>query len=298
MSQSPRRVLVTADLHFGLHPAGDECVLKMADFVRESDADVFAIAGDVGDADTECFSFCLELFEEFDGLKLVVPGNHDLWTSGQSSYEKYQEVLPGLAADLGFRMLDAGPERAGNLGFVGNIGWYDYSFRSPDLDVSTEQYRTKELPGVCMWNDARFIDWDMTDDQFTERCVRRLLAAYRAVEPDVDSVIAVMHHVPFKELLYERSNAAFEFCRAFLGSDRFGRLLMDCPKVKYVFCGHRHGPDEAVIGGVQAFCVGSEYRLKRLVELDLHTGVARLHLFRPAHKPTSEMEWLRPEEMP
>ncbi|MFO7957741.1 MAG: metallophosphoesterase [Candidatus Brocadiia bacterium] len=281
MNGDPERILVTADLHFGLYTAGDECNLKLAEFVRHSDADVFALCGDVADADTDCFKACLDLFASFRGLKLLVPGNHDLWTAGSDSAEKYRKVLPALAADCGFSMLDTGPEVAGRFGFIGNIGWYDYSFRNKQLNVPLHQYEDKELPGVCVWNDSRFIDWDMTDREFTDKCVRKLLSAYRAVEERVHTVIALLHHVPFEELLYDHSNAAFEFCRAYMGSERFGRLLLDCPKVRYVFCGHRHGPDETQINGTRAFTIGSEYQMKRLIDLDLTTGEHTVHLFRP-----------------
>jgi len=281
MNGDPERILVTADLHFGLYTAGDECNLKLAEFVRGSDADVFALCGDIADTDTDRFKACLDLFASFRGLKLLVPGNHDLWSVSSNSAEKYREVLPALAADCGFSMLDTGPEVAGRVGFIGNIGWYDYSFRNKQLNVPLHQYEAKELPGVCVWNDGRFIDWDMTDREFTDKCLRKLLSAYRAVEERVHTVVALMHHVPFRKLLYDHSNAAFEFCRAYLGSERFGRLLLDCPKVRYVFCGHRHAPDEAQINGTRAFSIGSDYQVKRLIDLDLTTGEHTVHVFTP-----------------
>lgn len=285
----PERILVTADLHFGLYTAGDECNLKLAEFVRNSGADVFALCGDVADADTDCFKACLDLFASFRGLKLLVPGNHDLWTAGSDSAGKYRKVLPALAADCGFHMLDVGPQIFGRVGFIGNIGWYDYSFRNADLNVPLHQYEAKELPGVCVWNDVRFIEWEMTDLEFTDRCLRKLQTAYRAVEERVHTVVAFLHHVPFRELLYDHSNAAFEFCRAYLGSERFGRLLLDWPKVRYVFCGHRHGPDRACFNGTRAFSVGSEYRVKRLIELDMSSGDHTTHLFTPDGAPPGDV---------
>ncbi len=282
MSGDPDRILVTADLHFGLYAPGDECTRKMAEFVRDSGADAFIIAGDVGDAESQSFRGCLELFGDFPGEKLVTPGNHDLWTTGPDSYEKYQKSLPALAADCGFHMLDVGPVAVGRIGFLGNIGWYDYSFRSGKLNVEPRQYARKELPGVCLWNDVRFIEWDMTDEQFTEKCVRKLERNYRTLEPRVHTVVAVLHHVPFRELLYGPSSAAYEFCRAFMGSERLGRLLLDCPKVRYVFSGHRHGQDAASVDHLEAFVVGSEYRRKRLLEVHLEEGRVRMHLFEPS----------------
>jgi len=281
VSDEPQRLLVTADLHFGLYPTGDACTRKLADYVCASEADVFAIAGDIAEPDTDSFRQCLELFSRFKGQKLVVPGNHDLWTASVSSLQKYREILPAIAADCGFRMLDAGPVVLGRIGFIGSIGWYDYSFRNPSLNVSMEQYEKKEMPGVCTWNDVQFIDWDVSDEEFTRKCLGRLKTAYRSIEPRVHTVVAILHHVPFRDLLYGSASAANEFCRAFMGAEKFGQLLLDSPKVRYAFCGHRHGLDRCSVDHVEAYCVGSEYLLKRLIKMDLATGDHAVHVFAP-----------------
>jgi hypothetical protein len=237
------------------------------------------VAGDVADGDPEFYRACLELFDGFGGARMVTPGNHDLWTPDGDSLQLYRNVLPEIAADCGFHTLDRGPLVLGRTAFIGNIGWYDYSFRDPDLGVPLRQYEAKELPGVCTWNDGRFVRWDVTDAEFTDRCLRRLLHHYRQVEPRAERVVAVLHHLPFRELLYGPADAAHEFSRAFMGSERFGRLLLDCPAVRYVICGHRHAPDAARFGPLQAVTVGSEYGTKRLVEINLETGRRRTRTF-------------------
>lgn len=269
---SIRRLLATADLHFGLYPRGDANTRRLAEFACSSGADALAIAGDVADMDTESFAACLDLFAPFEGLRLVVPGNHDIWSVGAGSRRKYRRTLPAIAAERGFHMLDKGPVTVGDVGFIGSIGWYDYSLRSRQMDVSLSQYERKELPGICVWNDGRYVDWEMSDEQFTDRCLRRFQQHYRSVEPQVETVVAVLHHLPFGKLLYPPSSAAFEFCRAFMGSARFGELLLGFPKVRWVVCGHRHGVGHHTRGHLEAFAVGSEYHLKRLLELDLGTG--------------------------
>jgi len=272
MEKQPRTLLAAADLHFGLYPEGDASTLKLAEHVCASDADVLVIVGDVADEAVGGFASCLRLFKGFRGLKLLVPGNHDLWTKSGDSERRYRSHLPRLATQWGFHMLDRAPIRAGTTGFIGNIGWYDYSFRNPDLEIPREVYRHKLLPGVCSWNDGIYIRWDMTDEEFTERCLRRLRRHYGAAEPKVERVIAVLHHVPFAELLYGPSGRAAEFCRAFMGSARFGELLVRCPKVRFVICGHQHRPAACERGELKAFVVGSEYKMKRLLRLDIATG--------------------------
>ena len=272
MSQTPWRLLAAADLHFSLNPDGDECTRRLAQRVCGSQADAFIIAGDVGDGGVENVRKCLQMFDAFAGLKLMVPGNHDLWTTSGDTGEKYRTVLPRIAAECGFSYLDNGAVTAGRTAFIGNIGWYDYSLRNPDLAVSLEDYRRKSLPGVCTWNDKLYIQWGLQDEEFTEMCLSALRDQYESVQADADQVVCVLHHLPFAELSYGPADLASEFCRAYMGSARFGELLLRCPKVRYVICGHRHGAATHRVDGLAAFVAGGEYEVKRLLELDLRTG--------------------------
>jgi len=265
-------LLITADLHFGARPEADRQTERLAEVVCSSQADAFAIAGDIGDSKPEAFACCLRLFARFKGEKLLVPGNHDLWTVSADSEMKYRKLLPELASECGFHMLDSGPRVVGDIGFIGNIGWYDYSFRNPALGLSDEDYQKKHLPGVATWNDLRFINWRFSDADFTEFCLRTLSRHYRKVEGLVESVVVILHHVPLRELLYERGKEAVEFTRAYMGSERLGELVLGWEKVRYLFCGHMHTPGTCQTGGMKAFAIGSSYQVKRLLQIQLPSG--------------------------
>src|SRR5687768_13301238 len=103
------RIALTADLHWGATSQGDAATRVLARHLAEIQPEVFAIAGDVGEG--EEFRRCLSLFEALPGTRLLVPGNHDLWTRdpGVSSLELYEERLPALAAEHGFHYLDLAP---------------------------------------------------------------------------------------------------------------------------------------------------------------------------------------------
>jgi len=276
-----QRLVVTADLHFGARPQGDEATRELAAVACASGADVLAVAGDVAAPSADAFAACLDLFEAFPGAKLLVPGNHDVWISdgGGSSERKYLEELPALARERGFHMLDGRPAVVGRVGFIGSIGWYDYTFRSPTLEVDEDCYRAGRWPGVCVWNDSRFVNWRWSDAQFLQHCLDGLRRSYEQAASGAEVVVAILHHLPFRELLYESRTAADEFSLAFMGSQRLGELLLEFPKLRYVACGHRHGPGACRRGGIDAFTVGSTYETKRLIELDVASGERRAWSF-------------------
>ena len=53
------------------------------------------------------------------------------------------------------------------------------------------------------------------------------------------------------------------FLTAFAGSKVTGEICLSFKKVKYVFCGHTHQKRKAVINGVHAINVGSDYLKKK-----------------------------------
>src|SRR5580700_4969537 len=95
----------------------------------------------------------LRQFQSLDLLKLVVPGNHDLWTESKSALRRRQDsgwkhdvALRGIADEHGFHYLPGSPSGsplvAGDIGFTGSVGWYDYSLRDLRLDgaIGTREY--------------------------------------------------------------------------------------------------------------------------------------------------------------
>jgi predicted phosphodiesterase len=53
------------------------------------------------------------------------------------------------------------------------------------------------------------------------------------------------------------------FLTAFSGSRKTGEIIQSFPKVKYVFCGHTHQKKKALISGITAINIGSDYLRKR-----------------------------------
>ena len=148
------RIIATADLHYRMNPGFDPSAESLARKIVDSGGDVLVLVGDSGVAEREDdYRACLDLFRDFGGRKLLVAGNHDLWTVDGDSFEIYRDLIPRICSEHGFHYLDTGPFVVDGVGLVGNCGWYDYTFRDESLALPETAYREKILPGVIEWMD-------------------------------------------------------------------------------------------------------------------------------------------------
>jgi predicted phosphohydrolase len=273
------RLAVTADLHWGISKAGDKSSRALAAYVRELSPDAFAIAGDVGEGAR--LRECLRLFADLRCVRLVVPGNHDLWTRAplSSSLDIYEQRLPRTAAEEGWTYLDQAPylTRHGREAVVGSINWYDYSFADPALAEEIpgveQMYREKRFPrGVH--NDGRFVRLWQTDEEFTGRVVDRFRQHLDALPASVQSVVVVQHHPPVRELFYPTALESVEqrVWLAYTGNRRMQDAVLSDPRVTTILCGHTHAHCAAEVQGRRCRNIGGDYDFKRLLLLDTATG--------------------------
>lgn len=291
------RLLVTADLHYDA-PRSRAPAEDLARDVRKTGGDALVLVGDSASADHEPLRECLGLFDDFPGRKFLVPGNHCLWClPGEDSIRRYEQIVPAIAAEAGFAVLDHAPEVLDGIGLVGSVGWYDYSYRHEELKIPLDFYRAKVTPGAAVqmpehrhlletysgelaewhlntsarWMDGVRVRMNMTDEEFLGYLLGKLsrqLDAFQA-DPAVGRILAFVHHLPFRELVPTDRPPDVAFAAAFMGSDRIGRALRSCPKVTHVFCGHSHWHGSVRVGPIQVVNVGSTYSQKRLEVLDL-----------------------------
>lgn len=263
------RLIAAGDLHYGHYPQHDGQTEAMAERVCREGADVLILAGDICSGRPDRFEACLSLFDGFKGRKLLVPGNHDLWTVGGSSLELYEATLPAIAASAGFAYLDRGPEFLDGVAFVGSVGWYDYTLRDHSLGIDERLYEAKEYPGVVRWNDSRFIRWSFTDLEFTNRCLIALSDHLARVGELAGRIICVTHHLPFENMVDRKKSRAWAFCNAYLGSSRMGDLLLRYANVTHLLCGHSHNQGLFRNGHITCVKVGSSYRRKSFTTLEI-----------------------------
>lgn len=286
------RLLAACDLHYDHARSRELAVEVIARINAERDIDAIVLAGDTAGADGDALEECLGLFRH-GCPKLFVPGNHELWTQRGDSYGLFARELPQRVRAAGWHWLQSDPYVGGSWAIVGSIGWYDYSFASPELGIPWRFYEHKVSPGaaaqiqeyahllsgadevppaarelVARWNDGRFVNLGRSDGRFLDEVLAQLEAQLAAVSR-VPQVVAAVHHVPFECLLPDTASRLWQFTRAFLGSGRIGELLLRFANVRYILCGHSHHAAEAEYRGVRLVSLGGGYREKvyRIIEM-------------------------------
>ena len=289
------KIVITADLHYDV-ARSRKGVRRLARDAVATGGDVLVLLGDTAGVGLEPLRECLGLFADFPGRTLLVPGNHCLWCrEGEDSIERYERVLPEVAAEFGAAVLDHNPVVIGDTGLVGSVGWYDYSFRDESLEIPLSFYRAKVAPGAARridrhrhlvethadelgqrqlamptrWMDGEFIRLGVSDEEFSDRLVAKLRRQIEDLSPGVARIVAFMHHLPFRELVPRDRPDRFAFAAAYMGTQKLGDVLLACDKVSHVYCGHSHWPGRHRIGHVNVINVGSTYVEKKLESLEL-----------------------------
>ena len=286
------RILLTADLHYN-HARSRPLADTLIDDMNRAGGDVLVVIGDTATHEGDLLEQCLSRFR-FAGPKLIVAGNHELWTLGDDSYALFTEELPRRVRALGWQWLETEPFVTNDLAIVGSLGWYDYSFAQASLEIPLRFYEHKVSPGaashlgggfarlidqmddispramqvVARWNDGRYVKLHRGDREFLAELTTRLDSQLADVA-HVKNVVAVTHHLPFAELLPPPRTAQWDFAKAYLGAASLGRTLLKHANVRHAFCGHSHFPAEARVGHIAAVNIGSGYRWKTFKTLDL-----------------------------
>lgn len=148
--------------------------------------------------------------------------NHDLWINNPDSLVLYEKILPTIVNKCGFHYLDQKPFIKGDVGFAGNIGWYDYSFKDSSLPIPERYYLNKRWPNMVTWNDGRYVHLGMSDIAFARLLNDKLKRHFASVSRQVNTIICAFHHVPFTELLRTRHTSMDKFLTAFSGNKKTG----------------------------------------------------------------------------
>jgi predicted phosphohydrolase len=160
------KVAYTSDLHIDNSKANRLLLPYLVRRVAELDPDVFVLAGDVANA-LAAVDDALAASDSRNCLKIMVPGNHDIWTesnrqvrTGRDSFYKYRDAIPEVCRRHDFVCPVTMPLLIGDVAIVGNIGWYDYSLQDARLaSIYSKLDYERGIFGNALWNDCRYAVW-------------------------------------------------------------------------------------------------------------------------------------------
>jgi len=149
------RIAFTSDLHCDVTAQNRKLLPYLVDQMAQLAPDAVVLAGDIANT-LIGWHETLRLFQPLAVPKLIVPGNHDIWIESKSALRrsqdsawKYNVALPAIAAEYGCHYLPNDPVVLDGVGFVGSLGWYDYSLRDRRLDG---------VVGIRQYDEGVFID--------------------------------------------------------------------------------------------------------------------------------------------
>jgi Icc-related predicted phosphoesterase len=258
--------------------------LIQAKIDKDSEKSILIICGDVAQ-NILVFHRYLKMFKRIPIPKLFVAGNHDLWVeNGNDSLMKYLVLIKEACSDAGFHYLDQEPFIDEKIGFVGNIGWYDYSFKSHHTiipegmqlikcntshyiqweDLQDEDYELKTLLGevdnnlfkITTWNDKYYIHWSFSDKEFTQRCLYQIQKQLAQVRKKINHLVFCSHLIHFQEGILQKNKVQWDFNNAFMGSREIGKTILNEEKLRLYLFGHSHESGKFILkNNIPAFNV-------------------------------------------
>lgn len=311
------RILFTSDLHYNI-ARSQEPTRDVARRICQAGGDCLVFVGDSASCNLAILDEVFGLFEAFPGPRLAVAGNHELWVPrgrvalgkdtrgngngqnrasdvpGGDSLHRYENEMAEACARSGVHYLDREPFYLGDVAIVGNVGWYDFSYRPSAMRVPLRFYQHKVAPGAaayfeehrhllagredvgpiareitCRWMDGVHVKLPMSDRAFTQRLTEKLRRHLEEASARANRIIAAVHHLPFAELVPHSPIPNWEFATGFLGSELFGELLLEHPNVTHAFCGHSHRSRRCRKQGLECVSIGSTYREKQYEVLEV-----------------------------
>lgn len=203
-------------------------LVEMIDYINEERPDYVIVAGDISGSSKTTLKVIDRIEEETAAKVKFVPGNHDIWTRKQTSWDNYEELKSHPSS-----LMHSSLELPNGYIVIGDQGWYDYSFRPSYMNRFEVKGHKENL-----WADADYAKWQMDDADVYKKMednFREMLEAHKDRK-----VIFVNHFIPYVDFLKFKQDESWNTCNAFMGSKHLGELLDAYPNVEYVVFGHTH----------------------------------------------------------
>jgi len=223
------KIITTADLHLDIERKRTHA-FNTIDKILNSTADVLLFVGDMGQT-KQGIREGFEKLSAFKGLKLAVLGNNELKSLESSILGTHYDEMKELIAPHGFHLLDIEPVIYEGVGFVGNVGWYDFSLYE---GVNYEKY----LPHQLEYFYTNYRTGGITPQELTSICCEQVKNHHSKIVDHCDKIVMSVHCAGFKEFL-RFDKRLFEMFNMGMGSKKIGELY-DLNKIVWGLCGHTH----------------------------------------------------------
>ena len=241
------KIGILSDIHVDLEGSDPQKLLQgVVEAIKEHQVETMIIAGDVAN-DFEVTLRFLHKIEETAGVRcLFVPGNHDIWNEkhpAKTAWQTYR-ALEKFTGNLA-----RGPvELTDQWVVIGDLGWYDYSFGSPEYTAA--DYDRMEINGR-LWQDKIKAVWGKSTTEMHHYFYRKLekqLATYRHKH-----IVLVTHVLPIIDFTVQPPDKMWNYLNAFLGSRQYGELALKY-SVRFSISGHVHYRRQIKYENTQFIC--------------------------------------------
>jgi len=241
------RIGILSDIHVDINQEAGKPVMEgLKAAIKDKALDKMIIAGDMA-SDYQLTLASLEELETNTGVEcLFVPGNHDVWNENHPDITAW-DAYEWLKAHKG--NLANGPRSlTGDWVAIGDLGWYDYSFGSPEFTL--EEFDRMQID-ERLWQDKVKAIWGKSTQEMHAYFYDKLQQQLRACQGK--KIILVIHALPIQEFTVQPPDRMWSYLNAFLGSTQYGELALE-HAVPYVICGHVHYRMQKIIHNTEFIC--------------------------------------------
>lgn len=224
------KLLFLSDLHIDNNEKITKTNLKrpLIDYIKKVNPEYLIMAGDLTGSMEHSLEI-IDLIEKETGVLVkFIPGNHDIWTEKESSWTEYEKSKHHHSS-----LIEQPLELANDYVVIGNMGWYDYSFK-PEF-MNEEEVRMHK---GNLWNDAHYAKWGISDQELYQKMhasFKEQLEKYKNKK-----VIFVNHFIPYIDFIVFKNDIWWNTANSFMGSENLGKLLDTYKNIEYVVFGHTH----------------------------------------------------------
>ena len=238
---------ILSDIHVDINQeAGKPVMDGLKAAITSKGIDKMIIAGDMASDYRLTLDSLKELETDTHVECLFVPGNHDVWNENHPDITAW-DAYGRMKAHRG--NLANGPRSlVGDWVCVGDMGWYDYSFGSPEFSI--EEFDRMQIEGR-LWQDKVKAVWGHPTREMHAYFYDKLKQQLHALSGK--KIILAIHVLPIREFTVQDPNRMWSYLNAFLGSSQYGDLALD-RAVRYVICGHVHYRLQKRIGDTDFIC--------------------------------------------